>query len=581
MAVVGDVGAEAGGVVNVGAGGVGDGSAGSGVIGIDIMGGGGNEKGGANQGAGKEECRTNPFIDPNIAPAVHSIIHLLQLYGPLSYEQLKFNMVPQLVPLTKSAIPSSTTSSISAGYYGSGGGGKGGGGAAGTMSNTNDMRLLEEGSATSGAGNGSLVGMANTADEPTKLHSQPRRRRDKLQNVLDVLHELGIIHLVDKRKVKGELEVRTKPQSPPRRSVPMAIATASDEAKEEMKEEGKGPVDGSTAVASRTVEASKNAAEVRVEEQEFKSAAESIADNKKSTSSSSASVNELEEELYNDPNPIYCFGNGIPRMDVVQPSNILHEIREAGQEILRMNQRIEILRKALMVSTEENSANDSSIASQASSLVVGGSGIEVASAAATAAQNTTSAAKSASTADITSTALDSTLAPAAVAQTTTTSSAATVGIYPVPNSSPKRKPSPHQYASQVLRQLYQLHPEISNDPVYAAALRMFRVNVGTNIDHHKMMVENDHEIDIIRQTILNDGSSRYRLLNKPNSRKRSASTSDKSLRRSSSGDGLRGSSSSGIKKRKKAGRPPKNSSSSDNLNKSNADGGRDIGGGRR
>jgi hypothetical protein len=130
----------------------------------------------------------------------------------------------------------------------------------------------------------------------------------------------------------------------------------------------------------------------------------------------------------------------------------------------------------------------------------------------------------------------------------------------------RNKPSPHQHASQVLKQLYQLHPEIVNDPVYAAALRMFRVNVGTTIDHHKMFIENDPEIEMIRQTILHDGnnsSRNSRMLNKSSSRKRSASTSEKALRRSSSGD-------SGKKKRKK-GRPAK-SNSSDKLSKK-ADGG--------
>jgi hypothetical protein len=28
-----------------------------------------------------------------------------------------------------------------------------------------------------------------------------------------------------------------------------------------------------------------------------------------------------------DPNPVYCFGNGAPRMDVVFPSRILDEIQ--------------------------------------------------------------------------------------------------------------------------------------------------------------------------------------------------------------------------------------------------------------
>ena len=36
-----------------------------------------------------------PRLDPDVIPVVHSLIHLLQTYVTLSYEQLEFNMVPQ------------------------------------------------------------------------------------------------------------------------------------------------------------------------------------------------------------------------------------------------------------------------------------------------------------------------------------------------------------------------------------------------------------------------------------------------------------------------------------------------------
>jgi uncharacterized membrane protein YgcG len=115
----------------------------------------------------------------------------------------------------------------------------------------------------------------------------------------------------------------------------------------------------------------------------------------------------------------------------------------------------------------------------------------------------------------------------------------------------------------VLRQLYQLHPEIANDPVYAAALRMFRVGVGTDIDHHRMHVENCAEVDAICRKILGDdprrggggGSGPAR-----HGRKRAAPEGGGEGGEASGGGG------GGGKKRKK-GRPPKNSSSGDKLTK--------------
>ncbi|KAL3786542.1 hypothetical protein HJC23_006792 [Cyclotella cryptica] len=54
-------------------------------------------------------------------------------------------------------------------------------------------------------------------------------------------------------------------------------------------------------------------------------------------------------------NPVYSFGSGIPRMDVVLPSNALDEIRDAGNEILQTRQRIELLQSVLCV--DKPSAN--------------------------------------------------------------------------------------------------------------------------------------------------------------------------------------------------------------------------------
>ena len=111
--------------------------------------------------------------------------------------------------------------------------------------------------------------------------------------------------------------------------------------------------------------------------------------------------------------------------------------------------------------------------------------------------------------------------------------------------------------------MYQLHPEIANDPVYAAALRLFRVNVGTDIDHHRMYVENGPEVDLICRRILDDdrGSGPVRP-----GRKRAASSSSDGLRRAASsegGGGGEGGGSGGRGKKRKKGRPPKNSGSGD------------------
>jgi hypothetical protein len=121
---------------------------------------------------------------------------------------------------------------------------------------------------------------------------------------------------------------------------------------------------------------------------------------------------------------------------------------------------------------------------------------------------------------------------------------------------------PEQHAASVLKNLHLLHPEITNNPVYAAALRMFHVNVGTDIDHHRMYVENCPKVDALCRKILNDdgraGSGSARQGKKQ-------SLSDR-LRRSASDGGGEGASGGGGKKRKK-GRPPKKSTSGDKLSK--------------
>ncbi len=126
----------------------------------------------------------------------------------------------------------------------------------------------------------------------------------------------------------------------------------------------------------------------------------------------------------------------------------------------------------------------------------------------------------------------------------------------------RRKQSSQQHAASVLKNLHLLHPEIANDPVYAAALRMFRVNVGTDIDHHPMYVENCPEVDAICRKILYD-DGRVGSVSARQGKKRSLSDG---LQRSASDGGGEGTSVGGGKKRKK-GRPPKKSTSGDKLSK--------------
>ena len=54
-----------------------------------------------------------------------------------------------------------------------------------------------------------------------------------------------------------------------------------------------------------------------------------------------------------DPNPIYFFGNGVPRMYTVLPSDILDEIWEAGEDVLRTRRRIGMLWEVLVALSED------------------------------------------------------------------------------------------------------------------------------------------------------------------------------------------------------------------------------------
>ena len=113
--------------------------------------------------------------------------------------------------------------------------------------------------------------------------------KDKLQKVLDILHELGVIHLIDKTRLPNN-------------------------------------EDSGTMTATTTINNNAN----------YKPTAQAF------------------EAAYNDPNPIYCFGNGVPRMDTVWPEQILNEIKLAGEEVLRMKERVDILKKTLLAVDEAN-----------------------------------------------------------------------------------------------------------------------------------------------------------------------------------------------------------------------------------
>jgi hypothetical protein len=285
-----------------------------------------------------------PLADPTVIAGVNTIIALLQSYGPLSYEQLKFNMATQLVPL----------------------------------------------------------------NQPVQSDT-----KDKLQQVLGILVELGVIHEVDKTSLDKGGSLLTK--------------SAAKKLKEKKEEE-------------------------------------STAAKEKEGEGGVPPKSDTESACQPDLNPIYCFGDGIPRMDVVLPSQILGEIKESGEEVQRMQKRIEILRNALReidaMAPEDKGKDD------------------------------------------------------------------------LNTSSVRSKTSPYGKAKAVLKQVLELHPEIVQDPVYAAALRMFKLKEGI-----PGLNEEDEERTL--QSI--HGSSGGKL-----SKRASASSLG-------SADG------SGKKKRKK-GRPRKNSS---------------------
>lgn len=241
------------------------------------------------------------LADPTVVAGVNSIIALLQSYGPLSYEQLKFNMATQLVPL----------------------------------------------------------------NQPVKSDT-----RDKLQKVLGILVELGIIHQVDKSSLGKNNNLMTK--------------SAAKKLKEKKEEE-------------------------------------SIATKEKEGEAGVTSNSGTKSADQPDLNPIYCFGSGIPRMDVVLPSQILGDIKESGEEVLRMQKRIAMLTNALRE------------IDQSASKEVG--------------------------------------------------------------KDDKEGNRSYEKAKSVLKQVLELHPEVAQDPVYAAALRMFKLKEGIpglNEEDEERTLQNIH-----------------------------------------------------------------------------------------
>ena len=251
---------------------------------------------------------------------------------------------------------------------------------------------------------------------PLNQPVQSGANKDKLQQVLGILVEMGIIHEVDKMSLGKGGSLMTK--------------SATKKLKEKEAEES---------TAAKEKEGDKGGVPPK---------------------------SDTESAVQPDLNPIYCFGNGIPRMDVVLPSQIIGEIKESGEEVLRMKKRIEILRNALReidaTPSDEKGKDD----------------------------------KEGNISHVKSTTL------------------------------------PNEKSKGVLKQLLELHPEIVQDPVYAAALRMFKLKEGIpglNEEDEERTLQNIH------------GSSGGKL-----SKRASASSLG-------SADG------SGKKKRKK-GRPRKNSS---------------------
>lgn len=136
---------------------------------------------------------THPIADLTVAAATNDILALLQLYGPLTYSQLKFNIATQL-----------------------------------------DTQQQGE-----------------------------HEKHDDLQEILDTLIELGVIHSVD-------------------------------------------------------------------------------------TSPIASTISSIAE----DADITYCFGRGIPRMDVILPCDLLDKLCVAGDEVLRARERISLLRTALLEKDE-------------------------------------------------------------------------------------------------------------------------------------------------------------------------------------------------------------------------------------
>ncbi|KAL9179922.1 hypothetical protein ACHAXT_007892 [Thalassiosira profunda] len=373
----------------------------------------------------------DPTFDPNVVPAVHSIVHLLQIYGPLTYEQLKFNMNPQLVPIhaPNPALPT--------------------------------LPPLKPG------------------QKPPLIADMAKSRvpRDRLQRVLDMLHELGVIHIVD----KGKLAATTAVGGAGGRGVPSAPAATV------------------TARSAATANA----------ESASTSAAKEGGENDEPQPPPSKPKSAVED----DPNPIYCFGDGMPRMDVVQPSQLLNEIRAAGEEVQRAQQRIELLKEALVVAD--------------------GASPEEAGPA-------------------TETADAETAVPAAETEASGKAQ---------PNRSKAPKGMTPQHALSTLKKLLNLHPEIVRDPVYAAALRMFKVpppsaagggpHDEAALDRHGKIVDNSPEME----RILAAGRLQSSVGGGGGLKKRASGTL--ALDRGADGSGA----GSGSKKKRKKGRPSKSASS--------------------
>ena len=418
---------------------------------------------------------------------------------------------------------------------------------------------------------------------------QKKKRRDKLLQVLDILHELGIIHLLDKSKLKMVGGVKRTTSSTIAAGVggggggaTMASTAATKEGAENKKEGGSNDTsitNGATATTTTTAQPSSSV-----------SAA--------AATSGAATIAPVShsQDYDDDPNPIYCYGNGVPRMDVVLPSQILSDIKKAGEEVKRMKLRIDILRRALIMADADKSK-----------MAGGGAGAGGKEGEQGGVEGGVAAAGEGGLKE----------APPVVVNEATTKEEGdtkTGGTSTTKSSGKKKKgkkqkqsnnpPQPpveieeevidpaKRYATETLQKIYNLHPEdVIRDPVYAAALKMFRVQ---NVDFdkigqlHKMNVENTLEMDRVINCGINFGKSKGQRQQKHPSGGAASSGSGSAgggggggggLSRSSSTGGGGSSSlgskskrrisasshdgeSSGKKKRKK-GRPPKKSASGD------------------